>query len=541
MLPETFTITGVVPSFASPGSFINSSFKVSSDTPDSNPSNNADSDSAQVQTWADVGVQLTTPPIAVAGTQVTFTVVYSNAGPSNAINAQGWFTTPSNFPIAAVPAGWITTAVNVAQLSVPTFVAGSLSSHVITVSLPATAVPAFNPFNASINALTPDQVPGNNSTGSSVNVTRSADVSITVSAPDSIENSTAYIYTVVMTNFGPSSLPNQQFTVNWSPAVKTLVLVSPGWISAPALGSGKVAAATFTSGSSLAAGASTTVIVSIITPKKGNSLSATFNVATPGANDPSTGNNSTTKITSLNPVPITAITLTASSSTVISGTAATFTATIGPESASWDITYNWSATNQSSVTPIITESDEITQTFTWTTLGPQVVTVTASNGGTPVTATRIITVTPVNLTSVVISTPVSIAPVGTPMTFTADVLPTNANLPITYTWTATNQSPQTFTGGGLTSGKVFTWSVLGPQVVTVTATNAGNTVTNTFVVTATPVNLTNVVISTPVSTAPVGSAFTFTATSSPANATQPITYAWSRHERKPADDFRRAG
>ncbi len=48
-------------------------------------------------------------------------------------------------------------------------------------------------------------------------------MSITVSAPDfQSKMSTAYVYTIVMTNFGPSSLPSQQFSVNWSPAVKTL-------------------------------------------------------------------------------------------------------------------------------------------------------------------------------------------------------------------------------------------------------------------------------------------------------------------------------
>jgi uncharacterized repeat protein (TIGR01451 family) len=523
------TITGVVPTFAASFSFINSRLAISSTTVDPNPSNNVDTDSAQVQTRADLAAQLTAPASAVAGTQFAYTVVYSNAGPSDAQNLYLQLTTPFN--IASVPAGWVASSPTFATLSLPAFAAGATGSGVITVSVPANAAVGPASANAIISASTTDPNLTNNNPSASVNVTRSADVSISVSAPNAGDNGDVYLYTIVMTNFGPSSLPSQQFNVAWSPAVRELLPATPGWTSAPAAGTKTVGAATFTSANPLPAGGSTTVIVSVITPKKGASLSATFTAATPGAVDPVPGNNSTTKVTSLVTVLINAITLTASSNTVVTGTMATFTVSVAPANATLPLTYTWTVPNIGSFTDVVDDIGltevTVTRDFTWTVLGPQTVIVSANNGLVLI-ASRTITVTPVNLSSVAINAPATSAPVGTAFTFSATVSPANATTPITYTWSATGQTTVQQTGGGTTSApQSFTWNTVGPQVVTVTATNAGGTVTNTINVNVLPINLTSVSISTPASTQPVGTAFNFTANALPANATTPITYTWS--------------
>lgn len=522
----TFAITGTVPSFAPPGSFINTRLSAGSDTPDPNLSNNSDSDSAQTDAEADLRVLVTPDGTAIAGLPFTFTVAYSNTGPSNAINAQVVFNSQVTFPILSAPAGWSISPAHVASLSIPTFAPSGPFTASVVVSIPATTPAASNSVLGTISSSTTDPA-GGNSSNPTFGITRSTDVSITVIAANVTDNGLGYNYTVAMTNYGPSALPSQQFSVNWTPAVKLLVLVSPGWTSTPALGTDKVGAATFTSLNPLAPGAGTSVLVSVITPKKGNALSATFNVATPGSTDPVPGNNSTTKVTSLNPVNVNAITLTASSDTVVIGSPATFTATIGPDSATHPITYSWNALNQPAFSETI-ENDESIRTYTWTVLGPQLVTVIANNGGAPVLASRVITVTPVLLTGLSISANAASAPAGTPFVFTATVAPVNATTPITYNWSATGQSNQQQTGGGTTSSpQSFTWTTLGTQVVTVTATNAGNTVTQTILVNVLPVNLTGVSISTPVATQLAGTPFVFTATVAPANANTPITYTWS--------------
>ncbi len=155
-------------------------------------------------------------------------------------------------------------------------------------------------------------------------------------------------------------------------------------------------------------------------------------------------------------------------------------------SATPPITYTWTATNQGPQTEIGTTSP-ISRTYAWSVLGPQWVTITAANLGSTVSASLVVTVTPVSLASVAINVPVNAAPVGTAFAFTANALPVNAAQPITYTWSATNQSPQTQPGGGLSASQMFTWTTPGVQVVTVTATNAGNTVTATTLVTVTVV------------------------------------------------------
>lgn len=66
--------------------------------------------------------------------------------------------------------------------------------------------------------------------------------------------------------------------------------------------------------------------------------------------------------------------------------------------------------------------------------------------------------------------------------FTATVSPITATLPITYSWQATRQLLVTH-AGGLSDTVTFAWSTLGPQAITVTATNVGSTVTDTHVIT----------------------------------------------------------
>jgi hypothetical protein len=54
--------------------------------------------------------------------------------------------------------------------------------------------------------------------------------------------------------------------------------------------------------------------------------------------------------------------------------------------------------------------------------------------------------------------------------------------PITYTWQAVDQSPVSHSGNW-SDIVSFTWTVSGTKVITVTATNAEGTVTNTYTVT----------------------------------------------------------
>jgi PKD repeat protein len=71
--------------------------------------------------------------------------------------------------------------------------------------------------------------------------------------------------------------------------------------------------------------------------------------------------------------------------------------------------------------------------------------------------------------------------VQTGYAFIATVSPVTATAPITYVWQATGQSPVTNTGG-LSDTVAFIWNTTGAQAITVTAANAGGTVTGTRVI-----------------------------------------------------------
>jgi hypothetical protein len=108
--------------------------------------------------------------------------------------------------------------------------------------------------------------------------------------------------------------------------------------------------------------------------------------------------------------------------------------------------------------------------------------------------------------------------------FTATVNPTTT-IPITYVWQATGRSPVTNTSD-LSNTVVFTWIMPGHQSITVTASNAGGTVTGTHAITLNAQPPTDVVISGP-ETGLVNTTDVFTATVVPPTATLPITYTWS--------------
>ncbi|MCX7683262.1 MAG: hypothetical protein N2508_15070 [Anaerolineae bacterium] len=81
----------------------------------------------------------------------------------------------------------------------------------------------------------------------------------------------------------------------------------------------------------------------------------------------------------------------------------------------------------------------------------------------------------VAVTSVTISGPTS-GSLRNSYTFIATVSPANATLPITYTWQATDQAGVTRVSSSTSDQVSFTWNTVGLKEVSVTARNAGGTV-----------------------------------------------------------------
>jgi hypothetical protein len=79
--------------------------------------------------------------------------------------------------------------------------------------------------------------------------------------------------------------------------------------------------------------------------------------------------------------------------------------------------------------------------------------------------------------------------VGEAYSFTAEIMPAIATTPITYTWTATGQTPIVNNSHDISNTVSFSWATAGVKTIIVTAENAGGSVTDThtFTVTAEPV------------------------------------------------------
>lgn len=158
-----------------------------------------------------------------------------------------------------------------------------------------------------------------------------------------------------------------------------------------------------------------------------------------------------------------------------------FTATVTPFSTTQPITYTWEATDHLSLTRS-SESLSSTQPFSWSIRGPKLITVTAMNQAGVVSDTHLIMVEEIPPTEVMIEGPEN-GFLGSRYTFVANVGRSNTTIPLTYTWQATGQDPITRTSNALVNHIPFTWSIEGPQSITVTAANHGGMVTNTHTIT----------------------------------------------------------
>ncbi|HSD84235.1 MAG TPA: hypothetical protein VLG46_10265, partial [Anaerolineae bacterium] len=168
---------------------------------------------------------------------------------------------------------------------------------------------------------------------------------------------------------------------------------------------------------------------------------------------------------------------------VITGTTAalvdypqTYVANVDPVTASLPLTYTWQATDQSPLT--IAGGLSTSATFTWTSTGPKMISVTVSNDGGAANADPLT----IWVRSDAFTPPAHVGITGTTatrvdyaQTYVADVDPVTASVPLTYMWQATDYSPLTIVSG-LSSSATFTWTSTGFKHISVTVYNEGGVV-----------------------------------------------------------------
>jgi uncharacterized repeat protein (TIGR01451 family) len=316
---------------------------------DPDPGNNNDSDTNTLTPQADLSITKTNGVTSlVPGTSTTYTIVVSNAGPSDVSGAS--VTDP--LPAGTTGGNWaFTAATGGGTVSAPTGGSGSLGT---TVDLPVGATVTFT-FTVQVSAsatgtldniatVTPpagvtDTNPANNTATDTDTLTPHADLAITkTDGVTSVVPGTADTYIIVVSNLGPSAvtgasvadaLPTGVTTATWTATDST----GGGAVTGPATGSGALATTV-----DLPVNASVTFSFTVqIDPSATGSLTNTAAVMPPtGVTDTNPANNSATDTNTLTPQSDLSITKTDGVTSVVPGTSTTYAIVVtnaGPSTA----------------------------------------------------------------------------------------------------------------------------------------------------------------------------------------------------------------
>jgi uncharacterized repeat protein (TIGR01451 family) len=178
---------------------------VTSPTLDPTPAGNSATASTTVTTAADLGVTISdSPDPVVSGQTLTYTIVVTNAGASDAANPVLSFVLPSALTLTSVSAtGWScgTTSCTKASLA-----AGAAATFTLTARV-AQPIAGGSTLatSVSVTSSTTDPAPANNSAGASTTALSPATVTITKRVSSPAYEGYPVTYTITLTNGGPAT------------------------------------------------------------------------------------------------------------------------------------------------------------------------------------------------------------------------------------------------------------------------------------------------------------------------------------------------
>ena len=276
------------------------------------------------------------------GGNITYTIVVTNSGPSNATVPKWVQATPTNTTFQSVtpPAGWTCTNPAVNGTGNVTCTDGSalatgttLASRTFTLVVKVNGATAGNTVisgSVTVSSTTTDSAPGNNTTTSTVTVTI-ANLAITQTPGSaSVAPGGVISYTVVVSNGGPSTAAAPVFT-QATPANTTFqsVAAAAGWTCVnPAVGA--TGTITCTDGSTLANGATATFTVNVSVNagvSDGSAISGSANVTSTTFDSNAANNTASSSVTVLAPADL-SITQTASAPVVAAGANVVYTVVV---------------------------------------------------------------------------------------------------------------------------------------------------------------------------------------------------------------------
>lgn len=194
----------------------------SSSTPDSVNGNNTATATTVVQVLADLSITLAdTPDPVIAGTQLTYTAVVSNAGPSDATAVVVTLPTPTNTSfVSGSVAGGGTCAGSPVVCTVTGSILPGGSRTVTIVMLVAASAPENSTISATatVSAGSPDPNQLNNSASTTTGVITRADLALTLTAPvTQVLINVPVTFTAISLNQGPSDAQNVSVTITLTP------------------------------------------------------------------------------------------------------------------------------------------------------------------------------------------------------------------------------------------------------------------------------------------------------------------------------------
>jgi len=350
----TVTITASTPPTAS-GTF-STTATITSTTPDPNANDNSFDVDVEVEPSTDFSVTIAgSPNPVVAGTNLTWTVVATNNGPSTASAASVSLPlpVPTTFVSVTPPAGWScstpATGTNgtITCSLTATMNPATQATFIVVSNVPAN-VAAGSTLSATASVSAPaDSIPANDSATSSVTTSVAADIGVTKTrTPSLVIPGGPLHYTITVTNNGPSDAASVTMTDALPAPLRFTAISAPaGWsCSTPPAGTNGTIVCSM---APVAAGSVAVFGLDVIVDpatSAGTAINNTATVATTSS-DPNGANNSSTSSTAVSTPPnITA-------SKAIAGAT-------HPEGSS--ITYTIVLTNSGSITQADNPGNELT-------------------------------------------------------------------------------------------------------------------------------------------------------------------------------------
>lgn len=335
---EIITVVATVNANVLSGTLIANTAFITSSTPDPNPINNSDDATTTVKALANLGIVKTaSPEPVIAGQTLTYTLVYSNAGPSDAQQTHITDTLPAGVTFGGVASASPVLpppSVNGSTVAfdLGTLVAGASGNIVFTVTVNGDAANVIT-NSAQIGSPTPDPNPINNNDDVTTTVWF-ADVTIakTVEPTRAVIAGETLTYTLVFSNPSTSSPPPGGGSGGNAPAQNVVVsdvvpagLTWNGGYSAtlPATLTANAPQLSWAIGT-LPAGASGTIVFTVTVNGDNPALVRYTNNASIGTTTPQTNTSNDNAQTTSSRL-LLAVDKTASSSTVVVGQPVSFT------------------------------------------------------------------------------------------------------------------------------------------------------------------------------------------------------------------------